>query len=469
MTTLNRSLAISCRIKEMMRQDTLQFIAPVFPGKAVQEYESATAGKRRDRVYTSENTLMTMVVTALHPDRSLQNSVRIFQEVFKRHRESVLAMALKEQRALKVAIAESGKRKRGRPRTGKVRIPISKIKDVSSNTAAFSKARDRVDVALIEQAYKDSADFSTLDGISRWHGRLVYNTDGTYLQMQDTKEIPDKYRVQRTSAGVMQGYPQGLLQVLTQHGSGLLAAYRIAGRTESELDVLAKMIPQLPRDSLLLADDLYNCYAMFYLLMQHGIDIIVPDKKQRTYRVIKTLADGDEIVEIPKPTHPRPLVKGQQLPPTLTLRRVTYCDPNNPEKQWVLLTTILDASIEKTDIVCRYTSRWDIEISIREIKTLMGINIVRAKSEEMTFREIGVALLAYNLVRRIIAQSAAETPFSPETDIFEKLYSSHTTTLVDRKGRVYCRWSPGRPPAHPDETQRTLDSMQTWQTLPSKN
>jgi hypothetical protein len=453
----------------MMRQDTLQFIAPIFPSEAVQEYESNAAKKRRDRVYTTENSLMTMVVTALHADRSLQNSVRIFQEVFNRHREGVLAMALEQQRALKEAIDTGGKRKRGRPRTGKVRIPISKIKDISSNTAAFSKARERIDVALIEHAYKASADFSTLESSSRWHGRLVYNTDGTYFQMQDTQEIPEKYRVQRSSNGLTQGYPQGLLQVLTQHGSGLLAAYQVAGRDESELDVLARMMPQIPRNSLLLADDLYNCYAMFHLLMQHGVDIIVPDKKQRKYRVVKTLANGDEIIEIAKPSGVRRLVKGQQLPPTLKLRRVTYADPVNAENQWVLLTTILDAGIEKTDIVCRYSSRWDVEISIREIKTLMGINIVRAKSEQMAFREIGVALLAYNLVRRIIAQSTAETPFSPETGLFEKLYSSHTTALVDRKGRVYCRWSPGRPAAYSDETESMLDSVQTRQTLSSKN
>jgi hypothetical protein len=111
----------------------------------------------------------------------------------------------------------------------------------------------------------------------------------------------------------------------------------------------------------------------------------------------------------------------------------------------VLLTTILDKNIERQEFIHKFNTRWDVEITIREVKTLMGINIARSKSEEMVFREIGVALLAYNLVRTIVAQSVESTPFSPKTDLFQELYSTYSNPLVDRKGRVYSRWSPGRP------------------------
>ena len=39
------------------------------------------------------------------------------------------------------------------------------------------------------------------------------------------------------------------------------------------------------------------------------------------------------------------------------------------------MTTLLDESIEKADIISKYSSRWDIEVSIREIKTIMQKNM----------------------------------------------------------------------------------------------
>ncbi|MBF0433573.1 MAG: IS4 family transposase [Fibrobacteria bacterium] len=334
-------------------------------------------------------------------------------------------------------------------------LPISKKKDISLNTAAFSKARGRLEQGLIDQAFIASTDYSNLNCVQRWYGRLVYNTDGTYFQMQDTPDVSEQYRVNKNADGTLQGYPQGLLQVITQHGTGLISNYRISGRDRSELDVLCEMLDDMPEHSLLLADDLYNCYSMFSLLLERHIDMIVPDKKGRPYRVIKQISPGDEIVEILKPHHKiRPLVPTQTFLSKITLRRISYRDPEHPEETRAILTTVFDDSIERHEIIHKFHTRWDVEVTIREIKTIMGINIARSKSEDMVFKEMGVALLAYNLVRKIIAQSAEKASFPPETDIFQELYSTYSPPLVDRKGRVYSRWSPGRPPNNHNKTER---------------
>lgn len=456
----------------MMHKDILQFIEPVFPTEAVRSFERSGTINRRNRVYTEENTLLTMVVAALHEDRSLQNSVNIFQEIFHRNCEAIVRneAAAAPTTTEQSAVVEHT-RGRGRPRSKTTpSIPISMSKEISSNTAAFSKARNRLEQGLIDRVFAASTDFPALNCVQNWHGRLVINTDGTYFQMQDTAAIPEKYRVQKNSDGTTQGYPQGLLQVLTQHGTGFICSYRIGGRSQSELDILCDMLDDIPKNSLLLADDLYNCYALFCLLPDRHIDIIVPDKKERPYRVLKSIAPGDEIVEISKPHHPiRPLIPHQPLPPRITLRRISYRAPEHPEETRAILTTIFDESIERTEFIHKFSTRWDVEITIREIKTIMGIHIARSKSEEMVFREMGVALLAYNLVRTIIAQGAEQSPFPPETDLFQKLYSTYTPALVDRKGRVYSRWSPGRPPHHNQQTQKALYSSSARQTVPKEN
>lgn len=446
--TPNKSLELSCRIQNLMSQDMLQFLQPLFPIDTVKEYERENqANKKRNRVYTAENTLMTMVVTAVQNDKSLQNSVNIFQEVFKRNCESVLKS---EQERIDKIKSEAKLKPRGVGRPGKyeVKLPISKIKDISSNTAAYSKARSRLDLALVEKVFEATTNSKGMSCIQPWHGRIVYNTDGTYFQMQDTKLIPEKYRVQKSQDGTLQGYPQGLLQVVTQHGSGLISGFKIAGRTESELKVAPGLVDQLSPHSLLLADDLYNCYAFLSLVIEKKIDIIVPDKKNRNYTVIRSLGDGDEIIELKLPKNAKLLKENQILPQKIVVRRIVYPDTENSKIIHVILTTLFDKTISKLEIVQKYASRWDIEITIREIKTMMDMNIARGKSEEIVFKEYGVALIAYNLLRRIIAKSVEETDFSPQEDIFQKLFAPYQNILVDRKGRVYSRWSPGRPSSY---------------------
>jgi hypothetical protein len=151
--TPNSSLTLSCRIQELMRQDMLQFIDPLFPTQAVKEYEAIFQNnKRRDRVYTYENTLTTMVITAIQDDKSLQNSVNIFQEVFKRNRQSVLKYEHDRIDALQLK-AQQQKPQVGRPCVYKVKLPVSKMKVVSSNTAAYSKARGRMELRYAHTTY----------------------------------------------------------------------------------------------------------------------------------------------------------------------------------------------------------------------------------------------------------------------------------------------------------------------------
>ncbi len=66
----------------------------------------------------------------------------------------------------------------------------------------------------------------------------------------------------------------------------------------------------------------------------------------------------------------------------IILRRIEYRTPNTKDDMSVLYTTILDETIGKEDIILKYVTRWDIEINIREIKTIFGLNILRSKTRK---------------------------------------------------------------------------------------
>jgi len=442
--TPNRSLAISLELKAIMRTNLLRNIDSDFPFEIIKKHESLENQKQtRDRVYNIENTLLTMLMSAFNEDKSLKQSVITFKEVFE-----LKGVQLKENEALQLEQVKEEHRqsfgeskRRGRPNLYTSHLPKSKVMEISDNTAAYTKARGRLDIALIKELYAYSTDFKELNA-KKWHGMDVGVTDGTYFQMQDTEELRKKYYVKEGD----NAYPQGLLQTILWQGSGQVLNFEIGTRHQSELELVKPLIEKLPTGNLLLADDFYNTYAIFCLIQKKGCHIIVPGKRERNYKVIKKLSGGDEIVELRKTSRPEWLSKAEwdQLPDRITMRRISYLSFVDENKEWVLYTTITSEKIKKEEIILKYTTRWDIEITIREIKTIMGINIARSKTEDMVLKEITIALTAYNMIRKIIAKSVDQTDFSPQSHFIQECFEANQNLLVDKKGRVYQRWSTGR-------------------------
>jgi len=168
----------------------------------------------------------------------------------------------------------------------------------------------------------------------------------------------------------------------------------------------------------------------------------VPAKRDRNYEVIETISKGDEIIRIKAPASRSKWPEHNEAAKELIIRRIQCKSLEGQE--YTLHTTVLDKHIDKEEIQLLYLTRWDIEIGIREVKTIMDINILRSKTPDMALKELGVSLATYNLIRRIIYASIKDLPFSPKEDFIQKLYQGDQALLVDKKGRVYSRWSTGR-------------------------
>ena len=96
--------------------------------------------------------------------------------------------------------------------------------------------------------------------------------------------------------------------------------------------------------------------------------------------------------------------------------RVQVGQPGYRVASFVAVTTLRDAKeYPKEDIASLYQCRWLAELDIRAIKTTMGMDILRCKTPEMVRKEMWTCLLAYNLIRRAMLQSAQEAGVSPRT------------------------------------------------------
>src|SRR4029077_1626552 len=94
-------------------------------------------------------------------------------------------------------------------------------------------------------------------------------------------------------------------------------------------------------------------------------------------------------------------------------------DKENRAERFQVVTTILDASIDGEQIGDLYERRWEGEVDIRSIKSVMQMDVLRCKAPEMVRKEIWAHLLAYNLLRTAMAVAAGENGLEPRRVSFK--------------------------------------------------
>lgn len=181
-------------MRKYLRADYLQEIHSVFPHEVIEMYDSSST---RDRVYSCENTILTMIYSATQADKTLQNAVNFFGRI---HQNTSVRIVNEAESALeleKIVDLENTEVLRGPKKKYKLKIPKSKISEISVNTAAYSKARKRIDFDLLRGIFDKTRE--NADSAYFWYGMKTYITDGTYFQMQDTEELRKLYSVNHTN------------------------------------------------------------------------------------------------------------------------------------------------------------------------------------------------------------------------------------------------------------------------------
>jgi IS4 transposase len=122
----------------------------------------------------------------------------------------------------------------------------------------------------------------------------------------------------------------------------------------------------------------------------------------------RRLGDDDHIIRWFKPTSIRSLdwKSYTSLPEYITVRetKIRVTQPGFRTKSFVVVTTLMDAQKStKEDLATLYRARWNNELDLRSIKSTMQMRELRCKTPEMVRKEVWTHILAYNLIRTLMA------------------------------------------------------------------
>lgn len=309
----------------------------------------------------------------------------------------------------------------------------------SIRTGAYCRARQRLPTEMVTALTRETGQLLCAEAPTgwRWRGRTVKLVDGTGISMPDTPENQARYPQPSSQArGV--GFPLARLVGVICLSTGAVVDAAIGpfeGKGHSEHDLFRKLMGAFCAGDVLLADALYSSYWLIATLQQAGVDILMQQHGSRTtdFRRGRRLGARDHIVSWPKPRRPAWMTPEQYdlLPAELTVREARV-------DQRVLVTTMLNPrKTRKKDLSDLYEQRWQVELDLRNIKTTLGMEVLRCLTPEMIEKELWINLLAYNLIRLLMAQAAVETGVEPRNISFKHTVQMWTqwTSLHSSRGQ----------------------------------
>jgi len=292
-----------------------------------------------------------------------------------------------------------------------------------------------------------------------WRGWRLVALDGTQFSLINTPQIARTVPKARTRRG-RAAFAKMTTAVLLEVGLHNPLAAAIGRRGESEWALACRLLAQVPKGALVLADRYYGVAAFareaLAACQRVGSHVVVRVRVDLQARRIKRLPDGSALVDVPVRA-PR----SSRIVDWLRLRevRVRVGRAGHRSHEFRLWTSLLDPAAAPAEQLARvYASRWEHELYFREVKRqLRRTAVLQSHTVETAAQEIAALVLASAVLASERAGAASPTlpalriSFSHLLNVvrgmwlvlgpFDDIFTEQQKQRVVRRGRTLMRRS----------------------------
>jgi hypothetical protein len=272
------------------------------------------------------------------------------------------------------------------------------------NTSAYCQARARLPLAALHAAHEELGGWIERHAKEtwRWCGRAVKVLDGCGLSMPDTAEN----RAHWPYAGGQKpgcGFPTAQMVGLFCLATGRLVRFALDAWKAHEIPLARQLISWMEPGEIVLTDRGFCGWGFIALLQRKGVDVVMRAHQARKLK-------GRRMTWA-KPQRPETWTKSlwAELPAEITVRLVRFriAVPGFRTQAVVLVTTLLDEkAYPDAALAALYQRRWAVELCFRDIKTTLGLDVLRCQTPALVEKEIWLQAIGYNLVRALMLEAA---------------------------------------------------------------
>jgi len=379
----HRTVTVSCRqIRDQLRRANDLPFAGWLPAAQIEQAIVAAGLSFRKRVYDPVVTVWTFLSQVLAADQSCQNAVA-----------RLIAWRVSQ----------------GQP-------------PCSPDSSSYCEARKRLPQSALQSLLHQTAE-PTPAPAWLWKGRHVKIVDGSSVTAADTPANQQAFP-QSSEQKPGLGFPMVRIVALFSLASATVldvCCGPMRGRRSGENSLFRKLWRFLQPGDIVLADSNFESYRNIAELRKRGVDVVMRrhGTRKSDFRRGRWLSLGDHRVSWTKPQFHWDRFDRKAydaLPDHMAVREVRYrvSTPGYRTEEVVLVTTLLDAPLYSKDNLAElYAQRWHCELDFNALKTTMQLHHIDCKTPEMVEKTILMHLLAYNLLRGIMAEAARPAQCSP--------------------------------------------------------
>jgi hypothetical protein len=255
----------------------------------------------------------------------------------------------------------------------------------------------------------------------RWHEFRLMALDGTTINLPNWKTLRDHFGCAKNGKGWR---AQARMVMLQFPLARLPFRYELGTLAEGERAVASRLVAGLCRNDLVLMDQGFWSYRLFWQIDQQQAYFAIRRFAQAHVRTIAKLGPKDRLVEW-RPSAPR---QRRGLPGSIRLRLIDYqikgfrptgivtnvLDPRRiPREAWIHLATREDEGRLRL-AQGLYHRRWEIETTYYELKVTQGMETgLRSRTPQGIAYEVAGHVLLYFLIRWLLVEAAATETVDP--------------------------------------------------------
>lgn len=272
------------------------------------------------------------------------------------------------------------------------------------STSAYCQARARLPLDTLQAAHEQIGEWIArrTKEAWRWCGRPVKVLDGCGVSMPDTAENRACWPYasgQKPGCGFPTAQMVGLFCLAT----GRLVRFALDSWKAHEIRLARRLVDWIDKGEVLLTDRGFCGWGLIALLKAKGVDVVMRAHQARRLK-------GRRMTWA-KPQRPKTWTQAlwRALPAALEVRLVRFrvTVPGFRTREVILVTTLLDEQLYPDEaIAALYRRRWAVELCFRDIKTTLGLDVLRCQSPELIEKEVWLQAIAYNLVRALMLEAA---------------------------------------------------------------
>ena len=301
------------------------------------------------------------------------------------------------------------------------REPISR-KIRSQGTSSYSDARQRMPLELLQWALSRIAEhIQGLWKAKQPQGLTFQLLDGSTLAMLATPELVAKYPPNGNQSGTNDWCLMRVVVGFCAWTGVVLSAAEASVRV-GEQALAWTLMAAAPVATAWIGDRNFGIWSIAAQALRYRQHVLVRLTQARAHRLTggRTLHSGQEmVVEWNRTRHDKiaPGTQDQKVVGRLIFVRIRR--QSKFIDLW-LFTTLMDTeAFPNRRVVELYGLRWQAEINFRYVKTALDLQELFVATPEMARNEFYAALIAYSLVRVIMAGAAASNPKLPPLSFCE--------------------------------------------------